>query len=91
MKSFNHRFNTCCIRVAFWQKLGEYLANLEASIRGQEHFTPEDVKVLKSVRKAIKESYSRTKKAEEYHLRQLEKLSKEYLNEGRTINKSCKY
>ena len=86
MKGFNYHFNTCCIRVAFWQKLSEYLANLETLIRGQEHLTPEDVRVLKIVRKAVKESYKHTKKAEEYHSRQLQKLRKEYLNDSRTIN-----
>lgn len=86
MKGFNHCFNTCCIRVAFWQKLSEYLANLEALIRCQGHLTPEDVRVLKIVRKAIKESHSHTKKAEEYHSRQLQKLRKEYLSDSRTTN-----
>ena len=91
MKNFNHRFNTCCMRVAFWQKASEYLAKLETLIRSQGHLTPEDVRVLRIVRKGIKESYMHTKKAEEYHLRQLEKLRKEHLNEDRTINESCKH
>ena len=91
MKSFNHRFNTCCMRLSFWQKLSVCLANIEALIRGQGRLTSDDVRILQIVRKAIKESYSHTKKAEEYHSRQLEKLRKEHLNEGGTINESCKY
>ena len=86
MKSFNHRFNTCCMRVAFWQKLSACLANFDEMTRSQGHLTPEDVRVLKIVRKAVNENYRHTKKAEEYHSRQLQKLRKEYLNDSRTTN-----
>ena len=86
MKSFNHRFNTCCMRVAFWQKLVAILVKAEKLSREQGHLTPEDVRVLKIVRKAVNESYRHTKKAEEYHSRQLQKLRKEYLNDSRTTN-----
>ena len=81
MKSFNHRFNRCCMRVAFWQKLSAYLANLEGFIRGQGHFTPEDVRVLNVVRKTIKDSDELSKQQSKYHSRQLERLRKEYINE----------
>ena len=86
MKSFNHRFNTCCMRVAFWQKLSACLANFDEMTRSQGHLAPEDVRVLKIVRKAIKESYIRSQRAEEHHGRQLWKLRKEYLNDSRTTN-----
>ena len=79
MKNFNHRFHTCCMRVAFWHKLSTYLANIETLTHSQGHLTPEDVRVLKIVRKAIKESYSRSQTAEVHHTRQLEKLRREYL------------
>ena len=79
MKSFNHRFNTCCMRVSFWEKLVAILAKAEKLSREQGHLTPEDVRVLKIIRKAINESYKRSKTAEKHHTRQLEHLRKEYL------------
>ena len=91
MKTFNHRFNTCCMRVSFWEKLVAILAKAEKLSREQGHLTPEDVRVLKIVRKAIQESYSRSQTAEGHHTRQLEKLRREYLYERRTINESSKH
>lgn len=91
IKSFNNRFNTCYIRLAFWHDLRVNLGSLEVLIRNQEHLTPEDVRVLKIIRKGIKDSYGRSQRAEEHHSRQLRKLRKEYLNECSTINESCKY
>ncbi len=67
MKSFNYHFNTCCMRVSFWEKLAAILARAEKLSREQGHLTPEDVRVLKIVRRAIKESYKRSKTAEEHH------------------------
>lgn len=81
MKSFNHRFNTCCMRVSFWEKLAAILAKAEKLSREQGHLTPEDVRVLKIVRRAIKESYKLVDRQREYHNRQLKKLRKEYVNE----------
>ena len=91
MKSFNHHFNTCCMRVSFWEKLGAILARAEKLSREQGHLTPEDVRVLKIVRRAIKDSYKRSKTAEEHHSRHLEQLRREYLNERRTTNESSKH
>lgn len=81
MMSFNHRFNRNCMRVAFWQKLSACLANLEGFMRSQGHLTPEDMRVLNTVCKALKESYELVKRQKNYHSRQLEKLRKEYINE----------
>ena len=86
MKDFNERFNTCRLRVAFWQKLSARLADIEALIRCHGHLTPEDVRVLKVIWRALSESYSRSQKAKDYHGRQLEKLRKEHVDESRTIN-----
>ena len=91
MKSFNHHFNTCCMRVSFWEKLAAILAKAEKLSREQGHLTPEDVRVLKIVRRAIKDSYKRSKTAEEHHSRQLKQLRREYLNGRRTTNESCKH
>ena len=82
MKEFNQRFDTSVKRVAFWQKLSASLANIEEQIRKSRHLTPEDVRVLKVIRKGVSESYERSERATEYHNRQLEKQRKEYVNES---------
>ena len=81
MKNFNHQFNTCRMRVAFWEKLSSDLANIEVLLREQGHLSAEDVRVLKIIRQALAESYGRSQKAREHHDRQLEKLRKEYVDE----------
>lgn len=82
MKKFNQRFTSSVKRVAFWQQLSAMLSSIEAQIRKAGDLTSEDVRVLKVIRQAISESYRRSETATDYHKRQLEKLRKEYVNEG---------
>ena len=81
MKNFNKRFHASCMRKSFWHRLREILARAESVSQRQGQLTSEDVRVLKIVRQAIRESYERSETALEYHSRQLEKLRREYLNE----------
>ena len=81
MKSFNHRYNRCMKRVAFWGKLSARLTEIEALLHEQGHLTSEDVRVLKVIRQTLAGSYSRSQKAKEYHGRQLERLRKEHVDE----------
>ena len=81
-KKFNEKFQSSCMRISFWQKLSVALSRAERLSQSQGNLTPDDKRVLKKIRQAIRDSYKRSEIAERYHSRQLERLRREYLYGG---------
>ena len=78
---FTKKFNVCCSRVAFWESMAAHLAMFEGLVHRRENLTHEDRKRLRVIHSALYESYELSRKQEKYHIRQLERLRKEYIDE----------
>ncbi len=78
-KKFNEEFHRSCMRMNFWDRLRLSLEQVETLTEARGSLTHEDIRVLKIIREAIRESSKRSARAESYHRRRLEQLRKEYL------------
>ena len=86
MGSFTKRFNRAASRLAFWQAMTARLAEFDSLVRRREHLTPEDVKALRQIHRALYECYSQAKTQKRQHEEALERLREELSNEGRPAN-----
>ena len=77
----NHQYNEELTRTAFWLDTMTLLASFERLVRNQEHLTAIDKKTMKEIHRALYESYLLAKKQKNYHIRQLERIRRNYLDE----------
>ncbi len=55
------KFNRRIARIAFWHRITVNLANFDALLKAQGHLTPDDVKALKRIHKALTDCYTSAK------------------------------
>ena len=76
MTKFTRRFNGACSRVCFWQKLTARLADFNTLIKQREHLTPDDVRALIKIHKALFDCYQVSQKQTIFHKSALSSLIK---------------
>ena len=73
-RKFNRRCNHLCVRIAFWHRMTSQLAGFDSIIKSREHLTPDDLKALKEIHKALFWCYSEAKGRLQLHQKDLRRL-----------------
>ena len=81
MKKLSSKFNKAYSRVAFWYSLTTTLSSVSTMMKQEAALTPDDVKALNAINKALRVSINAARQRYILHRESFDSLRKEQANE----------
>ena len=81
MKKLSSKFNKAYSRVAFWHSLTTTLSSVATLTKQEAALTPDDVKALNAINKALRVSINAARQRYTLHRESFDSLRKEQANE----------